>query len=141
MKISSQQFIAILSISVWMWSCGSKEEVKELQLRPVNYMEVSNLAAEEIRTFSGTAATDKIIPLSFRNSGIITKMNLKLGQNVKRGELLARLDNVQARLSYESSVEDLNSAASKMNTAKLSLNRVKSLYEKGSTSLSDYEAA
>ena len=50
------------------------------------------------------------------------------------------LDNVQSRLSYESTIASLNSAASQMNTAKLSLNRIRSLYEKGSSSLSDYEA-
>lgn len=66
---------------------------------------------------------------------------MKLGQVVKRGELLSQLDNVQSRLNYESAVEGLNSAASQMNTAKLNLNRVRLLYEKGSSALSDYEAA
>ena len=141
MKIKVNQLIAVLSITAVLSSCGSKEEARPEQLRPVKFMEVENLESQEIRTFSGSAATDKIIPLSFRNSGIITELNLKLGQQVKKGQFLARLDNVQARLSYESAVEDLNSAASQMNTAKLSLNRVKSLYEKGSTSLSDYESA
>ncbi|MEL7119931.1 MAG: efflux RND transporter periplasmic adaptor subunit, partial [Bacteroidota bacterium] len=83
----------------------------------------------------------KIINLSFRNSGIITQLNIKLGQKVRRGQLLAKLDNVQARLAYEQSVTQLNSAASQMNTAKLNLNRVRALYEKGSASLSDFEAA
>ncbi len=141
MKLKINQLLTVLSVTAILWSCGSNEEAKTEQIRPVKYMEVANLESQEIRTFSGSASTDKIIPLSFRNSGIITELNLKLGQQVKKGEFLARLDNVQARLSYESSVEDLNSAASKMNTSKLSLNRVKSLYEKGSTSLSDYEAA
>ena len=60
---------------------------------------------------------------------------------MRKGQLLAKLDNVQSRLAYEQSLTQLNSAASQMNTAKLSLNRVRSLYEKGSSSLSDYEAA
>jgi multidrug efflux system membrane fusion protein len=60
---------------------------------------------------------------------------------VKKGELLAKLDNVQSRLNYENSRSSLNSAKSQMNTSKLSLNRIRSLYEKGSTSLSDYEGA
>ncbi|MBL4904531.1 MAG: efflux RND transporter periplasmic adaptor subunit [Flavobacteriaceae bacterium] len=81
-----------------------------------------------------------MINLSFRNNGIITTFDLKLGQSVKKGQLLGMLDNVQSRLSYESTIASLNSAASQMNTAKLSLNRIRSLYEKGSSSLSDYEA-
>lgn len=133
--------LILVVFAVVLQSCGEKEAEKKELLRPVKYIEVTNTEAQIIRTFSGSASTDKIIPLSFRNSGIITELNLKLGQKVKKGTFLARLDNVQARLSYESSVEDLNSAASKMNTAKLSLNRIKSLYEKGSNSLSDYESA
>ncbi len=122
-------------------SCG--KEVKEVKkaIRPVQFQEVGYIGGEKIRTFSGTAKTDKIINLSFRNNGIISKFNIRLGQIVKKGELLGTLDNVQSRLSYEQAVSSLNSAASQMNTAKLSLNRIRTLYEKGGASLSDFESA
>ncbi|MCL6294017.1 efflux RND transporter periplasmic adaptor subunit [Jejuia spongiicola] len=124
-----------------VFSCAEEKKTVEKFVRPVKYQEVSYLGGGKIRTFSGTAQTDKIIKLSFRNTGIITQYDIKLGQKVKKGQLLSKLDNVQSRLSYEQSLTDLNSAASQMNTAKLSLNRVRSLYEKGSSSLSDFEAA
>ena len=122
-------------------SCGEKEIKEDLVLRPVKYSEVSYLGGEKSRQFSGTARTQKIVNLSFRSSGIVTKLDMKLGQNVKKGQLLGALDNVSARLSYESSIASKNSAESQMNTAKLNLNRMRTLYEKGSASLSDYEAA
>ena len=122
-------------------SCGSEQKKEEKFLRPVKYQEVGFLGGERVRTFSGTARTDKIINLSFRSSGIITQFDMKLGQRVKKGQLLGKLDNVQSRLAYEQSITQLNSAASQMNTSKLNLNRIRSLYEKGSTSLSDFEAA
>ena len=62
-------------------------------------------------------------------------------RQVKKGQLLGKLDNVQSRLSYEQAVTQVNSAESQVNTAKLSLDRVRALYEKGSSSLSDFEAA
>ncbi|SHG73714.1 efflux RND transporter periplasmic adaptor subunit [Flagellimonas flava] len=135
------QHYGYLLLSILLFSCGGEEKKEESVLRPVKYMEIGFLGGGESRTFSGTARTDKIINLSFRNSGIITQFDLKLGQKVKKGQLLAKLDNVQARLAYEQSITQLNSAASQVNTAKLSLNRVRTLYEKGSTSLSDFEAA
>lgn len=135
------QHYGFMLLGIMLFSCGAEEKKQETVLRPVKYMEIGFLGGEESRTFSGTARTDKIINLSFRNSGIITQFDLKLGQKVKKGQLLAKLDNVQARLAYEQSVTQLNSAASQVNTAKLSLNRVRTLYEKGSTSLSDFEAA
>lgn len=124
-----------------LFSCGGEEKKEEKLVRPIKYQEVGYLGGEKIRTFSGTAKTDKIINLSFRSNGIITSFDIKLGQKVKKGELLATLDNVQSRLNYESAVSSMNSAESQMNTAKLSLNRIRSLFEKGSASLSDFEAA
>jgi RND family efflux transporter MFP subunit len=125
----------------FLFNCGKEKEVPELSIRPVKYTEVVYAGGEKTRQFGGTAKTEKIINLSFRNTGIIVKLDMNLGQMVKKGDLLAQLDNVQARLNYESAIESKNSAESQMNTAKLSLNRVRTLFEKGSSSLSDYEAA
>jgi RND family efflux transporter MFP subunit len=135
------KFTCLLTIVMLLFSCGEeKKETKKIK-RPVKYETVGFLGGEKIRTFSGTAQTDKIITLSFRSSGILTFLDIKVGQSVKKGQLLAKLDNVQSRLSYESAVSTMNSANSQMNTAKLALNRTRSLFEKGSASLSDFEAA
>ena len=131
----------LIFIIVFMASCKEKVVEEAAPVRPVLYQEVGYLGGESSRTFSGTAKTEKVINLSFRSSGIITFFDLKIGQQVKKGDLLARLDNVQARLNYESSISGQNSAASQMNTAKLSLERTRVLYEKGSLSLSEYESA
>jgi len=139
MKPLSRTFL--FTVVVLCFSCGNKDENTEAVVRPVRYQEVKYLGNENARTFSGTSRTDKIINLSFRSSGILTEFDLKMGQKVKKGQLLGKLDNVQARLSYEQAMTNVNSAESQMNTAKLSLDRVRSLYEKGSSSLSDFENA
>ncbi len=123
------------------FSCGKKENENSAPVRPVEYREIKYMAADHSRTFSGSAQTEKIINLSFRSSGIVTKLNIRLGQRVRKGQLLAKLDNVQARLAYEQAMTQVNSSRSQMNTAKLNLDRVRSLYEKGSASLSDFENA
>lgn len=131
----------IILASIVFVSCGGERKEEKEVIRPVKYQEVGYLGGEKMRTFSGTSKTGEVVNLSFRNGGIVTLFDIKLGQKVKKGQLLSTLDNVQSRLNYENAVSDLNSAASQMNTTKLSLNRVRSLYEKGSSSLSDYEAA
>jgi RND family efflux transporter MFP subunit len=134
------RILSIFCLIILNSSCKEEKPVEEI-LRPVKYSEVSFLGGDKARIFSGTAKTEKIINLSFRNTGIITLLDMKLGQQVKKGQLLAKLDNVQSRLNYESAIESKNSAESQMNTSKLNLNRIRTLYEKGSSSLSDYEAA
>ncbi|MCW5515687.1 efflux RND transporter periplasmic adaptor subunit [Muriicola sp. Z0-33] len=134
--------IVLTALTVLVFgSCKEESEKKEEVLRPVNYQVVGTSDAQKIRSFSGIAKAGDEIELSFRSNGIITELKVTVGQNVKKGDLIAKLDNVQANLAYEQSVSALNSANSAMKTAKSALDRVKSLYESGSQSLSDYEAA
>jgi len=133
--------LCIALVSAFLYSCAEEQKEVKKFVRPVRYQVVGYLGGAKIRTFSGTARTDKSISLSFRSSGIITRFDIRLGQPVKKGQLLAELDNVQARLNYENALSSQNSAESQMNTAKLALNRTRSLYEKGSASLSDFESA
>ena len=133
--------VSSLFIFCFLLSCGENEVKEEVVLRPVRYSEVGYVGGDKSRSFSGSAKTEKIINLSFRSSGIVTKLDMKLGQKVRKNDLLGTLDNVSARLNYESAIESKNSSESQMNTAKLALNRVRTLYEKGSSSLSDYEDA
>ncbi|MEM1135408.1 MAG: efflux RND transporter periplasmic adaptor subunit [Bacteroidota bacterium] len=132
--------IPFLSLLVIL-SCSKKEEKKAEVLRPVKYHVVGTSNDQKIRTFSGVAKAGDEIGLSFRSGGVITTINVSVGQKVKKGDLIATLDNVEAKLAYEKSVSALNSAASDKNTAKTELDRIKSLYEKNSISLSEYQAA
>jgi membrane fusion protein, multidrug efflux system len=122
-------------------SCTEKEPEKQNVLRPVKYTTVGSTTNDFRRQLSGTIKAADEIDLSFRSSGVITVLNISVGQDVKKGQLLAKLDNVQAELAYEQSISALSSAKSSKSTSKSNLDRVRALYEKGSTSLSDYEQA
>lgn len=140
--IRSVKYIAYIAIVIIISSsCKGKDEVKEEILRPVRYHVVGKSDAINERSLNGIATASEETELSFRNSGIITTLNAKVGQVVKKGELIAKLDNVQANLAFEQAVSSLNSAQSGMNTSKSSLERTRLLYDKGSASLSDYENA
>lgn len=132
----------IIVFTIMMLTSCSTDEAPETKLvRPILSQKVVYSGAQQERTFSGSSRTDQIVKLSFRNSGVLSVLNIKLGQTVKKGQLLGQLDNVQARLNYENSISSKNSAESAMKTAKLNLNRIRALYEKGGSSLSDFEVA
>ena len=140
MKYFRHSMLILLTVLAFN-SCKEEEKKKEEVLRPVNFQVVGTSDAQKIRSFSGVAKAGDEIELSFRSNGIITELNVTVGQQVKKGDLIAKLDNVQANLAYEQSVSALNSANSAMKTSKSALDRIKSLYESGSQSLSDYETA
>ncbi|WP_068475298.1 efflux RND transporter periplasmic adaptor subunit [Saccharicrinis aurantiacus] len=133
--------LAMLVLVIIISACGNKEKKKEEVIKPVRYEVVAKMNAQKVRSYSGVASASNKIELSFRTSGIVSVLKAKIGQRVKKGDLLMRLDNVQAQLTYEQSISALKSAQSAMNTAKSSLERSKALYEKGSHSLSEYETA
>jgi len=122
-------------------ACGSSEVEEVRAPRPVRQHVVGYAEGAVARTFSGAAETGRIVNLSFRSGGVITKLGVRLGQTVRARQLLARLDNVAARLAHEQAISALNSAASQMNTSKLALDRTRSLYEVGTASLGDLESA
>jgi len=122
-------------------SCGDKEQKKVEKYRPVKYQAVNYSGIGQVRSFNGTARSDKEINLSFRTTGILTTLNIATGQAVHKGDLLARIDNSEAQLSLEQSLSSLNSSKANLNTATSTLERTKTLFEKGSASLSDYENA
>ncbi len=63
--------------------------------RPVNY------------TTSGTVTSDHRVIVSSRLSGYIRKVAVHEGERVKQGQLLFRIDPVDARQAYEQAVADL----------------------------------
>ncbi len=133
--------IMFLLTVMLLTSCKEEKKQEKVYLRPVAYQKVEITNNKLTRTFSGTAQTGKVITLSFRASGILTQFNIQLGQSVEKGQLLGTLDNVESRLNHERAISALNSDESQMNTAKSNLDRVRALYEKGGSSLSDYESA
>lgn len=139
MKIITKLTFALLGATTLI-SC-SEDTVDEPFLRPVRSMIIESGVSDASRDFSGTAQTDRVIDLSFRSGGVITTFNIKLGKRVNKGDLLAELDSVSARLAYEQARSSLNSAKSTYDTQQSSLERVRGLYEKGGASLRDYEAA
>lgn len=141
MSARSMRRMTALGLFSLVVSCGGDEAEPDPPLRPVIQQVVGQAGGQRSRTFSGSAATGRVVNLSFRSSGVVVELNVVLGQRVEQGVLLARLDNVAARLAHEQALLSLNSAASQMNTAQLARDRTRSLYEGGTASLSDYENA
>jgi RND family efflux transporter MFP subunit len=87
------------------------------------------------------AVASDAVDLSFRNSGVVSVINISVGSEVKLGQVLAELDNVKAKLSLEQSLSALKAAESGKDTAFNNLERIKSLYENNGVSLSQYQAS
>ena len=138
-----------LLVSVMLFSCGAKEEAPvEQSLRPVRYGKVLLAGSAADHTFSGTAQSSKEANLSFKVNGTINNLNIKVGDRVRRGQVLARLDAIDYNVQFDQSVAQLKSsetqiksAESQLVSSKSNYERVEKLYENNSVPLSEYEQA
>lgn len=138
MKILPFIIITILAIS----SCGEQATTvapKTASIRLVEYGTIQLLGNTQVRTYSGTTQSTSETRLSFRTGGLITELKTDVGQQVKKGQLLAILDQTDIQLNYDKALATEKSAAIQLETSKSNLDRLKKLYLSNSASLSDYE--
>ncbi len=143
-----KQFITIRSILTLALSgaiafsitaCSKEEKVQ--QLRPVRTMTLESTNAISSHTFNGIARSDVAARLSFNVSGRLKSVNVKPGQFVKKGALIAKVDDAYFKLKVAEVRASLKQTASELEHSKARYQRVQKLYVNRSSSLSDLDSA
>jgi membrane fusion protein, multidrug efflux system len=121
-----------LGLGVLLLLAGCKEEKPvEQVIRPVKAMIVAEQSAERSRTFSGSVRARIESPLGFRVAGKITERLVNIGDEVKVGQVIARLDETDLKLSENSARAAVDSARTRLDVARDALNRAKALLPNG----------
>ncbi len=135
--------IAIWILTLILFTSCTKEEEKQKKelIRPVKYQKVHHLGIDKTRSFSGVSSAGVETNLSFRIGGILQSVHVKVGGRVKKGKLIAAMDDSDDVLKYEEAKAAFNSAQIQKQHADSNLDRIKKLYEDNNVSLSEYENA
>jgi len=118
--------------------CGGKEEKEEV-IRPVFYQEVGKSIMQNLRSFSGVTQPATEAKLSFKVGGSLENVPVDMGDTVKRGAVIARLDDTDYRINYNKADASLKNAEAQLTAAKSAFLRVENLYVNNNVSLSEYE--
>jgi RND family efflux transporter MFP subunit len=90
MNIRQQKLAAVILTFSFIAACGPKPAQQEaIKVELAQAVSVNSSAAQ---SYSGTIEAQKSIPLSFLTLGTVSEVNVREGQQVQKGELLARLD-------------------------------------------------
>jgi len=140
MRTKLNIYITTLFFAAIIYGCGNgnRDEAKEIY-KPVKYDKVRFSGGIVERTFNGVSKSSSETNLSFRSNGLITSLNIKVGQRVKKGQLLGQLDQKDAIISLEKAKVDKRNAEVQLETSRSNFERVKQLYQTNNASLSDYE--
>ncbi|MEM9260368.1 MAG: efflux RND transporter periplasmic adaptor subunit [Bacteroidota bacterium] len=142
----------------WFWSltvlllfgCGNSEVTMEVEdpLRPVRFQTISYSSQAGAHAYSGVAQADQLSKLSFKVGGTISSLKVKLGDRVRRGQLIATIDPAdysiqaeQANASTKGAVANLEAAETQLINSRATYQRLEKLYENNSVPLSDFEQA
>ncbi len=122
-------------------ACSSDPPPPQEIIRPVRYEPVYATGGAQERWFSGAARADVESRLSFRVSGAIQRIHVKVGDQVRKGVLIAELDPTDYQIQVQDAEASLLQAQSQARNASASYSRVQNLYVSQNASRSDLDAA
>jgi RND family efflux transporter MFP subunit len=122
---------------------GCNEPVKEVNkpIRPIMWTTVKVSTFEQIRTLSGIVAPVEATKLSFEVQGRIEKINVNLGNEVVKGQELARLNQRNFLLGLQQAKAQYQQAKATLLDASNSYNRYEKLLKQGVVSQSGFDNA
>ena len=115
-----------------MSACQEKAEKQEF-IRPVKLAEAASLDVIE-KSFPAVVSADQFSNLAFKMSGPLVAMNVQEGQRVKKGSVVAEIDETDYRLDLDAKKASFENALSQKNRAEI-------LLTKNAVSIQEYESS
>jgi RND family efflux transporter MFP subunit len=126
-------FLAVLVVS-----CGKKEEpVPEEVVRPAKVMTVSSLDEELRRTYPGRVRATQRADLAFQVNGPLIELPAEEGQEVKKDDLVARIDPRDFEVNLRNAQGQLSKARAALELAEKDYQRVTRIKKKDPGAVSD----
>lgn len=126
-------FFTLLMVIIGLLSCGeSKNKNLSEQPRPVKAIQIGNSKSFNSRSFPGKAKATQEVNLSFNEGGTLIELPIKIGDKIKKGDLIAKLDPKELEFK-------LKSAKAEMIRDQQNYLRAKELVGKGHISKADYD--
>ncbi len=121
-------------------SCGGSGDGRD-DLRRVRYEKIQASNGMRLRTFAGQAQSGMKSKLSFRVNGTINELNVKIGDLIRKGEVIAKLDPTDYSLKVQEAEASLLQSRAQMRNAAASYSRIRDLYESHSASRNQLDAS
>ena len=110
-------------------------------VRPVRYVHARAAGARRTRTFAGVARAGSESSLSFRVGGMIARVDVGVGERVRAGDPIARIDAVDYELQVKEAEAALRQADALAGNAAADLRRAWALYENDNLARTELDGA
>ncbi|MFC3162089.1 efflux RND transporter periplasmic adaptor subunit [Ciceribacter thiooxidans] len=131
--------LSLMATAALASGCSEQESKAESVVRPVKVIEVAASEKGRRLEYSGAVKARYAINLAFRVNGKITERPVDIGDRVRPGDILARLDAADYELAVTRAEADLRSATKQVGTLRLFKERAETLYAKNAASKSELD--
>ncbi|MCY4166341.1 MAG: efflux RND transporter periplasmic adaptor subunit [Gammaproteobacteria bacterium] len=131
----------VLLASGLAFGCAEQQPEVASEIRPVRYARAFLAGNERARTFAGVAQAASEQDLAFRVAGTVIAVEVDVGSQIRRGQVLAQLDSGDLELKRQQAEAGVAQAYAQARNARAAYERVVALYEGGIASMSDLDAA
>lgn len=140
MKLNSAKTVGtslIAGVAVVLASCGGGQQQQQMPVPQIATMTVEYGNSELESAYPVTIKGRTDIAIRPQVSGFITKVHVDEGQQVRKGQVLFTLDQVQYQAAVDAAQAAIRVAESAVNTAQLTADNKRRLYDKNI--ISEYE--
>jgi RND family efflux transporter MFP subunit len=123
--------LILLSFLIGLNSCGEKQQKVALSPRPVRFVIAPQPTLSIFHNQTGEIRAHDELTLGFRLGGRLLTRRVEVGDEVKKGELLASLESETGENQFNSARSDLQSAIVSEQVAAANLRRMKILMPSG----------
>src|SRR4051812_35945739 len=106
--------IVIAIVGVWWFAFRSDEDATASATTTKQVVEVTSGPMSQTVSAEGTVAAAATDDLSFGSSGTVTAVNVKAGDTVKTGQVLATIDSAELQAAATAAEADLADAKAKL---------------------------
>jgi multidrug efflux system membrane fusion protein len=132
--------LCLLVPTLVAFGCGKEEKPEEV-IRSIRWIKVAETSAKQVRMISGTTKPVDQTALSFAVGGTVEKVEVKLGDQIKKGQVLAELDQQPFVLAVRDAEAGLAKARANLVERRANYERYVSLYESNNASKAELDEA
>jgi RND family efflux transporter MFP subunit len=137
--IATIALLVLIAVGIWMVTRPTEKKVSAPAAVPVQVIHVEQKDVPRYVTGIGSVVSLQSVVIRTQVDGILTRVMVKEGQQVKAGDVLASIDDRAIRAALEQAKAQLSQSEAQLNVAQVDLNRYKLLTVDNSISKQQYD--
>ena len=133
--------LLVLAAAALLSACKRADEPLAPEIRPVRVVRIEQRAAGDVLALTGTIQAQTEINLSFRIDGRLIERNVSVGDAVRPGQLVGRLDPQNEDSALQGARAQLTAARARLVEARSNFERMRDLVAENAVSQASFEQA